>query len=394
MNNEKFAHRRGEAKVNIPNSANKTVTVKQLKHKFLFGCSEHSLINYVNGEQDETTAAASAKRVEHMAELMNFLTLPFYWGRFEPTEGKPELARMKKTAEFLHERGITTLKGHPLCWHTSCCDWLMEKSNDEIYATQMARIERDIKYFDGLVDMWDVINEAVIMPLFNKYDNAITRLCKDRGRIKLIKDLFREARAANPKATLLINDFETSEAYDILVEGLLEAGVPIDSIGIQSHMHQGYWGVEKTQEILERFSRFNLPIHFTEISLVSGEIMPRHIVDLNDHQVESWPSEPACEERQMNETVELYEMLFAHPLVVGITWWSLMDGLWLKAPSGLLDVNSNPKPVYKALHDRIKGDWWMKEQHFTADTNGNIHVTGYSGDYIAVCGGEETTFTI
>jgi GH35 family endo-1,4-beta-xylanase len=30
------------------------------------------------------------------------------------------------------------------------------------------------------------------------------------------------------------------------VEGCLEVGIKFDAIGLQSHMHQGYWGVEKT----------------------------------------------------------------------------------------------------------------------------------------------------
>ena len=63
----------------------------------------------------------------------------------------------------------------------------------------------------------------------------------------------------NPSATLLINDFDVSPAYDILVEGCLEAGIKIDAIGIQSHMHQGYWGVEKTLKVLEQFSHSICP---------------------------------------------------------------------------------------------------------------------------------------
>jgi GH35 family endo-1,4-beta-xylanase len=242
--------------------------------------------------------------------------------------------------------------------------------------------------------MWDVINEAVIMPLFDRYDNAITRICKERGRIKLIRDLFMQSRAAGPNATLLINDFETSESYDILIEGLLESGVKIDVIGIQSHMHQGWWGLEKTQEILERFSRFKLPLHFTETTLISGDIMPRHIKDLNDWQVESWPSTPEGEARQAEEVVTHYETLFSHPLVESITWWSFMDGLWLKAPSGLLTANSDPKPAYNALLKKIKGDWWTGEQTLTADQNGVVNVTGIKGDYVALFEGQEINFDI
>ncbi len=84
-------------------------------------------------------------------------------------------------------------------------------------------------------------------------------------------------------------------------------------------MHQGYWGIEKTQEVLERFSHFNLPIHFTENTLVSGQIMPTEIEDLNDYQLEEWPTTPEGEERQAREIAQHYKTLFEHPLVESIT---------------------------------------------------------------------------
>jgi len=393
ISSSKFAHRIGTKTIELKNCGEKKVAVKQIRHKFLFGCSEFSTLPFASGEMDTETAAAAEKRYGHMARLFNSVTLPFYWGRYEPEQGKPDYERMMAAAKYLKKQGMT-LKGHPLCWHTSCAPWLLDMDNTKIYETQLARIKRDIVAFKGVIDMWDVINEAVIMPLFNRYDNAMTRICKERGRIKLIRDLFNEARAASGSATLLINDFETSEAYDILVEGLLEAGVPIDVIGIQSHMHQGYWGAEKTHEILERFSRFGLPLHFTEATLISGKLMPPEIVDLNDFKVDSWPSDSEGEERQAEQAVDFYENLFAHPLVQSITWWSFMDGLWLGAPSGILDKNSDPKPVYNALHKKIKGEWWTGEEQLVADASGKITVTGFYGDYVAVCDGKEEAFTI
>ena len=387
-----LSHRKGTVTIHAAQGA-KPVTVKQVRHSFLFGCSEFSTLPYASGQMEEAEHAQATKRLAHMAEIFNSVTLPFYWGRYEPTQGSPDAERMMKAAKWLKSQGII-LKGHPLCWHTVCAPWLLDMTNDKIYETQLARIHRDVTAFAGVIDMWDVINEAVIMPLFDKYDNGITRICKDKGRIKLIKELFKEAKAANPNATLLINDFETSESYDILVEGLLEAGVPIDVIGIQSHMHQGAWKQEKTEEILERFSRFNLPLHFTEVTLVSGHIMPREIVDLNDYQIDKWPSTPEGEERQAKETAAFYETLFAHPLVESITWWSLHDGLWLGAPSGLLSAESDPKPAYNELHKRIKGEWWTPTQELVANENGDVTVTGFKGDYVAICDGRETTFTI
>ena len=227
-------------------------------------------------------------------------------------------APLKEAARWLRERGVT-LKGHPLCWHTVCADWLLQYDNAEILRRQLARIDREVKAFRGLIGLWDVINEVVIMPDFDKYDNAVTRICRDRGRIGLVKDVFAAAKAADPGAVLLINDFNTSVAYEILLEGLLEAGVPIGAIGIQSHQHQGYWGLEKLESVLARYARFGLPLHFTENTLISGALMPPHIVDLNDWQVDEWPTTPEGEERQAREITEMYTALFSHPAVEAIT---------------------------------------------------------------------------
>ncbi|MFB9759264.1 endo-1,4-beta-xylanase [Ectobacillus funiculus] len=136
---------------------------------------------------------------------------------------------------------------------------------------------------------------------------------------------FAKTRECNPGATLLLNDFNTTINYEILIDGCLNAGVQIDAIGIQSHQHQGYWGREKLEEILERFSHFGLPIHFTENSLLSGHIMPSEIGDLNDYQIPDWPSTPEDEERQAKEVEEMYSILFKHPQVEAVTSWQFSD---------------------------------------------------------------------
>lgn len=373
--------------------ANKQVTVKQTKHKFLFGCADFIAIPYANDEFKGEIKEKVEERYEKFFDLFNFVTLPFYWGRFEPVKGQPLTESLKKAAQWLKTKGIT-MKGHPLCWHTVTAPWLLDMTNSEIFSTQISRIHRDVTDFKGLIDMWDVINEVVIMPIFDKYDNGITRICKEMGRIKLVREVFKAARESNPDAILLINDFETSESYDILIEGLLESGISIDAIGIQSHMHQGYWGVEKTQEILERFSRFKLPLHFTENSLVSGHLMPPEIVDLNDYQVSEWPSTPEGEERQAQEAATHYKTLFNHPQVASITWWDFADGGWLNAPSGFITRENRVKPVYHAIHNLIKDQWWTKPTNLTTDENGFVNVSGFLGEYELVFDGKSKSFIL
>ncbi len=380
---DQLKHRKAGARVRIlgPDgtpAVHREVKVDQRSHQFLFGCGAFDAVEMMKTAQEEKRAFL-ARRMEKWLKLFNYGTLPFYWGRYEPAEGKTAYTETMAAARWLGERNVQ-VKGHPLCWHTACAPWLMQYSNEEILRRQLERIRRDVSAFKGVIGMWDVINEVVIMPVFDKYDNAITRICRDKGRIRLVKEVFAAARETDPDAVLLINDFNTSVSYEILLEGLLEAGVPISAIGIQSHQHQGYWGMEKLCDVLERFSRFGLPIHFTENTLISGEIMPAHIVDLNDWQVDSWPSTPEGEERQAREITEMYSVLFSHPLVEAITTWDFNDGCWLKAPSGFVHEDNSEKPSYHALMKLIHGDW---ETHMTlrTDEDGYLSFDGFKGGY-------------
>lgn len=373
--------------------AGQELVIQQTRHKFLFGTAAFDLLPLANGAYAGEQKEQAEERARRLTTLFNAATLPFYWARFEPQRGMPITAQMKNAARWCLDHGLST-KGHPLCWHTLTADWLFSMDTPAILAAQIARIQREVGDFRGLIDMWDVINEAVIMPVFEKYDNGITRLCRHMGRIKLIKALFEAARAQNPSATLLINDFDTSPAYDILVEGCLEAGIRIDVIGIQSHMHQGYWGVEKTLKVLDRFARFHLPIHFTETTLVSGHLMPPDIVDLNDYQVQDWPTTPEGEERQAREAIQHYKTLFAHPLVEGITWWDISDGGWLNAPAGLIRKDGSVKPAYEELLKLVKGEWWGSPAKRMTDENGAISFAGALGEYELTFDGIRRPFSL
>lgn len=374
-----ISHRKVTKKIRFEDAlgnpiANKQIAVKQTNHSFLFGCGAFDFIPYVmNGDEEHRQITDS------WLEIFNYGTLPFYWGQFETSEGEPATDKLMKTAKYLNSKNVK-VKGHPLCWHTACADWLMKYDNEIIMKKQLERIDREVTGFKGIIDMWDVINEVVIMPIFDKYDNAITRICKDRGRVGLIKEVFDKAHECNPDATLLLNDFNTSINYEILIDGCLNAGVPISAIGIQSHQHQGYWGKEKLNEVLDRFSTFGLPIHFTENTLISGEIMPAYIEDLNDWQVDEWPSTPEGEKRQADQIEEMYRILFEHPLVEAITTWDYRDGAWLKAPSGFIRKNNSFKPSYKMLKKLIKEEWWTDVTVMT-DSEGYVTLKAFKGDY-------------
>ncbi|MDR2572141.1 MAG: endo-1,4-beta-xylanase [Oscillospiraceae bacterium] len=384
---EKFLHRKNSKVIQFikPDGkpvVNAKVDIRQQKGSVMFGCSGFESVPLVSGDLEGDEKIYVEKKVEKMIEIFDFITLPFYWGRFEPERGKPDTVRVRNAAKWLNERGCVT-KGHPLCWHTVCADWLLPLSDEEILQTQLERIRRDVTDFKGIIDIWDVINEVVIMPIFDRYDNGVTRICKREGQVGLVKKVFNEARQANPDAVLLINDFDMSEDYSDLIKKLLDEGICIDAIGLQSHMHQGHWPVEKTLEILERFSTFGLPLHFTEINLVSGDLMPAHIGDLNDFIPDVWPSTPEGEARQAEEVAKFYTLLFDCPLVEAVTYWSFSDGGWLNAPAGLMTKDARVKPSYDALYQLIQKDWRTAELQVVTDDSGRAEVKGFRGSYVA-----------
>jgi endo-1,4-beta-xylanase len=389
-------HRIGEVTVTVLGRdrrplAGRLVTVAQQRHAFAFGNIGFDFVRPVGGpdaagtEEVEGFGGATRMSLDRLGELwlglFNTATLPFYWGRYEPRRGAPDVERLTKTARWLADRGVT-VKGHPLVWHTVQPPWLLGLGLDEVERLQRARIRDLAGGFAGLIDIWDAINEAVIMPVFANGDNAITPLAWDRGRIHMVRMAFEEARAANPAATLVLNDFDLTPAYECLIEGVLEAGIRIDAIGLQTHMHQGYRGEEYMQRVLDRFARYGLPLHMTESTLVSGHLMPAGIKDLNDYRIPKWPSTPEGEDRQAGEIVRHYRSLVAHPAVQSINYWGLSDdGAWLGAPVGLVRGDGSRKPSYDALESLIKGEWWLPPTEMRTGADGTVVVRGFFGDY-------------
>lgn len=351
--------------------ANTPIVVEMVRHKFLFGCNAYALGRC--GSDDKNRLYA-----DFFAALLNYATLPFYWGSYESEQGRTNEARIRKMAEWCRQNGIHT-KGHPLCWHEVEPEWLTPQPPDRVDTLQMERIHRDVTAFVGLIDTWDVVNEAVVMPGHEGGKKAIPTLCRDLGQVVLIGKCFAEARKANPRATLLLNDYVTDQRFEKLIEDCIKADVTIDAIGIQSHMHRGYRGAKWVWETCERFAGSGKPLHFTELTILSGKLKTDN--DWQSH-TPGWNSTPEGEELQAIQTVEIYRVLFSHPAVEAITWWDFSDlNAWQGAPAGLVRKDMTPKPAYKSLANLIKGKWWTGPLRLRTDGAGKVTFRGYLGDY-------------
>src|SRR3954462_1049829 len=107
--------------------ADREVTVEQRRHEFGFGNIGFEFLSLVGGpdpegsEGVEAFGSAGTLPLDVLEpawlELYNVVTLPFYWGRYEPRRGRPDTERLRRTAEWFAARGVR-VKGHPLTWHT------------------------------------------------------------------------------------------------------------------------------------------------------------------------------------------------------------------------------------------------------------------------------------
>ena len=357
--------------------AGATVTVEMVNHEFLFGCNI-----FLAQNPDRQPAQQLADYHQRFAELLNFATLPFYWASYEPVWGQPSYAHSERIAEWCKEQGIRT-KGHPLVWNTSDPRWIREMPIDDLYRVQIDRVAACVERFRVKIDTWDVINEVSEWSRSTMQRQApkLTELGTTKGEIELAKASFAAARKAHPESTLLINDYVVDNRYAAVIEKLVDdSGKPLyDVIGIQSHMHGGTWNNARIWEVCERFAKYKVPLHFTELTVLStDEVRDWWGENSNNQRLETTP---AGERKQAEEVERIYTMLFSHPSVEAITWWDFSDsGAWMQAPAGFLRGDMSPKPAYEVLKKLIKEKWSTNEMVKTNDS-GEVVLRAFRGEY-------------
>jgi endo-1,4-beta-xylanase len=337
-----------------------TVKIEQLRHKFLFGCNAFPLLN--DPEKDR-----EAQYETRFVDLFNYATLGFYWGAYEPEPGKTNAQKLLDQAKWCKEHHIET-KGHPLVWHEGWPKWA-PSDPDEARTNLKGRVAGIVSRFAGLIDRWDVVNEAQVS---ERYDNGLGHWAKRDGAAAIVADATKWARAANKKSQLLYNDYKLDEGYIKLAQSFFERGAQVDAIGLQSHMHRSEMPLDQVWETCEKFYRLGKPLHFTEVTVLSGE--------RGYEKPQPWPTTKEGEARQADYVEKLYTLLFSHPAVEAITWWDLMDGGWQGAPAGLVRADLSPKPVYERLMGLIHGKWWTREQIETG-ADGTSVFRGFAGHY-------------
>ena len=138
------------------------------------------------------------------------------------------------------------LRLHALIWGENAPKWFGDIS-DRAEGVRVFKefIQRACGHFAGRVDSWDVVNEAIKLE-HGRADGLRRTAFLDLIGPEYLDIAFRTARAADPKAKLVYNDFgveldvpwqrDRRRVMLDLLDGFKKRGVPIDAVGIQSHL--------------------------------------------------------------------------------------------------------------------------------------------------------------
>ncbi len=292
------------------------------------------------------------------------------WAAIEPVAGQLSFASVDDLAEFALTNG-KKLRGHTLLWHRSVPDWAVEALRTQRDWNLIARYFASvIPRYGDVIEQWDVVNEPI--ETGHRMDGLRENVFFAAFGPDYIRRALVAARTYAPHATLMINDYgfeyDTTEQKNRrylflkLIEGLKNAGAPLDAVGLQSHLDLGNGSVSQTSvaRFLHELAALGVTIVVTEFDVKEADYIAP--VERRDRLV-------------ADEAQRYLEVVLAERAVTGIVTWGLSDrqswltvtpqdkarfpGAWSDGSGpglnrGLpLDAALRRKPLYTTIADAL-----------------------------------------
>lgn len=271
----------------------------------------------------------------------------FKFGPMRPTPTKFFFDDTDYLVHFAEQNGMK-LRGHNFVWHRQLPAWLasyVTPANAE--QVLVHHIETVAGRYRGKIHSWDVVNEA-IQPS-DKLPNDMRNSPWQKVLPDYIEIAFRTARKADPHALLCYNDYGVegedaeSDTRRAAVLGLLRRlqaqNVPIDALGIQSHLTAGEPYGPKLVQFMNDVRALGLKLLLTEM-------------DVNDRYL---IADTAIRDRLVGDTYANYlNQTLANPDVIALLTWGITDRYtWLNhegarkdgLPNRCLPFDADLKPV-------------------------------------------------
>lgn len=280
-------------------------------------------------------------------------------GPIHPQENQYYWKDADSIAAFARKHGMK-IRGHNLCWHAQAPSWMFKNAGGDTVTKEILlqrlkdHITAVVKRYKDDVYCWDVVNEAIDDRdgIFYR-PSAWYRICGE----EFIAKAFEYAHAADPKAVLFYNDYNTEspkkrEKIYEMVKKLKEAGVPIHGVGLQGHWSVNNPSREELEKSIELFSSLGLQVQVTEldVSVYAG----RQGGQLIQGKRDSTSAFTAEMEQQQREKYQMVFDVFRKykDKITGVTFWNVsdryswLDGRGRKNYPLLFDMDRKPKKAY------------------------------------------------
>ena len=200
------------------------------------------------------------------------------------------------------------MRGHNFVWHRALPPWFatyVTPQNAE--QVLVNHIETVAGRYKGRIHSWDVVNEAI--QVSDNLPNGMRNSPWQKVLPNYIDIAFRTARRVDPHAILTYNDYgiEAEDAASTakrsavlaLVRGMQQRGVPIDAVGIQSHIHAGpkYTYGPALQQFMADIQKLGLKMMLTEMD-VNDRDLPADIPTRDNAVADALPQLPQDHPRQ------------------------------------------------------------------------------------------------
>ena len=279
------------------------------------------------------------------------------WGRYNFDLADKLVAYAKKNN--------LKVNAHTLIWHSQLPRFVRRlKSADSVRLFFTNHINTVASRYDGKVDTWDVVNEALEEDGTMRKSIFLEKLGED-----FVVEAFRLAQKASPNSKLYYNDYNIEEPKKRagairLIKKIQAAGVRIDGVGIQGHWRSYQVPLADIEQSIKEFSALGIEVAFTELDLTTLQ-RPRGVVGADVNQRAEFnekfnPYASALPDSVQNQLSEQYENLFRLFLkyrdnISRVTFWGVHDGQsWLNGwpiPGRtdyplLFDRQYKPKPAF------------------------------------------------
>jgi endo-1,4-beta-xylanase len=285
-------------------------------------------------------------------------------GPIHPEEGRYNWREADAIVNFATTHGLR-IRGHNLCWHEQTPRWLFSDSSGGQVTKEVwlkDHITTVVSRYKGRIYAWDVVNEAVADENSDDTTKILRnslwyRICGD----DFIAKAFEYAHAADPKAQLFYNDYNTErpqkrERVYRLLRKLVAAGVPVTGVGIQGHWSIYEPTVPELRDAIERFSSLGLSVQVTELDV---SIYPWEKERRARKPNESDAYTPELQDRQARQYKDIFSVFRDHKGTLnGVTFWNVSDRhTWLdnypvpgrKNYPLLFDTAGQPKKAYNEV---------------------------------------------